>query len=59
MIVLNLTLDGIYGFNDFMINFTYPKKIVKVNFDFLQKTFAIFLFKFFRKYCETPHSVLK
>ena len=28
MIVLNLTLDGIYGFNDFMINFTYPKKIV-------------------------------
>lgn len=28
MIVLNLTLDGIYGFNDFTINFTYPKKIV-------------------------------
>lgn len=28
MIVLNLTLDGIYGFNDFNINFTYPKKIV-------------------------------
>ena len=28
MIVLNLMLDGIYGFNDFTINFTYPKKIV-------------------------------
>lgn len=28
MIVLNLTLKGIYGFNDFNINFTYPKKIV-------------------------------
>ena len=28
MIVLNLTLDGIYGFRDFTINFTYPKKIV-------------------------------
>ena len=28
MIVLNLTLDRIYGFNDFNINFTYPKKIV-------------------------------
>ena len=28
MIVLNLMLDGIYGFNDFNINFTYPKKIV-------------------------------
>lgn len=28
MIVLNLTLDGIYGFNNFNINFTYPKKIV-------------------------------
>lgn len=28
MIVLNLTLDGIYGFDDFSINFTYPKKIV-------------------------------
>ena len=28
MIVLNLTLDGIYGFDDFNINFTYPKKIV-------------------------------
>ena len=28
MIVLNLTLKGIYGFNDFNINFSYPKKIV-------------------------------
>ena len=28
MIVLSLTLDRIYGFNDFNINFTYPKKIV-------------------------------
>lgn len=28
MIVLNLTLNRIYGFNDFNINFTYPKKIV-------------------------------
>lgn len=28
MIVLNLILDGIYGFDDFNINFTYPKKIV-------------------------------
>lgn len=28
MIVLNLELKGIYGFDDFKINFTYPKKIV-------------------------------
>lgn len=28
MIVLNLRLDGIYGFNDFEINFTYPKKVI-------------------------------
>jgi len=28
MIVLNLVLKGIYGFNDFNINFSYPKKIV-------------------------------
>ena len=28
MIILNLILDGIYGFDDFNINFTYPKKIV-------------------------------
>ena len=28
MIVLNLKLDGIYGFEDFKINFTYPKKLV-------------------------------
>ena len=28
MIVLNLKLDKIYGFDDFEINFTYPKKVV-------------------------------
>ena len=28
MIVLNLVLKGIYGFNDFNVNFSYPKKIV-------------------------------
>ena len=28
MIVLNLKLDRIYGFDDFEINFTYPKKVV-------------------------------
>lgn len=28
MVVLNVTLNNIYGFNDFNINFTYPKKIV-------------------------------
>ncbi len=28
MIVLNLALNGIYGFDDFSINFSYPKKIV-------------------------------
>lgn len=28
MIVLKLQLDKIYGFNDFEINFTYPKKVV-------------------------------
>ena len=28
MIVLNLVLKGIYGFHDFNINFSYPKKIV-------------------------------
>lgn len=28
MIILNLILDGIYGFDDFNISFTYPKKIV-------------------------------
>ena len=28
MIVLSLTLNNIYGFEDFNINFTYPKKIV-------------------------------
>lgn len=29
MIVMNVSLDNIYGFNDFNINFSYPKKIVK------------------------------
>lgn len=28
MIILNLVLKGIYGFDDFNINFSYPKKIV-------------------------------
>ncbi len=28
MVVMNLKLDGIYGFNDFEINFSYPKKVV-------------------------------
>ena len=28
MIVLNLQLNGVYGFNNFNINFTYPKKII-------------------------------
>lgn len=28
MIVLNLALRGIYGFDDFSINFSYPKKII-------------------------------
>lgn len=28
MIVLNLKLDGIYGFEGFAIQFTYPKKVV-------------------------------
>ncbi len=28
MIILNLSLKGIYGFDDFTINFSYPKKIV-------------------------------
>ena len=28
MIVLNLELDKIYGFENFKINFTYPKKVV-------------------------------
>lgn len=29
MIVLNLKLKGVYGFDDFSINFTYPKKLVR------------------------------
>ena len=28
MIILDVKLDGIYGFNDFEINFTYPKKVI-------------------------------
>ena len=28
MVVMNLKLDGIYGFSNFEINFSYPKKIV-------------------------------
>ena len=28
MIILNLKLNGIYGFDDFEISFTYPKKVV-------------------------------
>ena len=28
MIILNLALDGVYGFENFNINFSYPKKIV-------------------------------
>ena len=28
MIVLDFELKGVYGFNDFHINFSYPKKIV-------------------------------
>lgn len=33
MIVLNLELDNIYGFNDFRFNFSYPKKIVNSTID--------------------------
>ena len=29
MILLNLELKGIYGFDNFSINLTYPKKLVK------------------------------
>lgn len=29
VIILNLELKGIYGFDEFSINFTYPKKLVK------------------------------
>ena len=38
MIVLNLELKGIYGFNDFHINFSYPKKIVNsiINQEYLK-----------------------
>lgn len=28
MIVLNLELKGIYGFDDFHINFSYPKRLL-------------------------------
>ena len=27
MIVLNLELDNLFGFEDFKINFSYPKKV--------------------------------
>ena len=33
MIVMNLELDNIYGFNGFKINFSYPKKIVKTTIE--------------------------
>lgn len=33
MIVMNLELDNIYGFNAFRINFSYPKKIVNSTID--------------------------
>lgn len=37
MIVLDLELDKIYGFEDFRINFTYPKKVVNslIEYEFL------------------------
>ena len=28
MVILNVKLDNIFGFRDFEINFSYPKKIV-------------------------------
>ena len=28
MIILDVKLNNIYGFDDFHINFTYPKKVV-------------------------------
>ena len=28
MIVMNLELDNLFGFEEFSINFTYPKKII-------------------------------
>ena len=33
MVILNLKLDGVYGFNNFEINFTYPKKAVNSMID--------------------------
>lgn len=38
MVVLKLTLDHIYGFENFEINFTYPKKVVNslINDEFLE-----------------------
>lgn len=45
MIVLNLQLNGIYGFNNFNINFTYPKRLLiqllKMNFWMDANAFAI------------------
>jgi len=29
MIIMNLELNHIYGFENFKINFTYPKKIIR------------------------------
>ena len=45
MIVLNLELDGIYGFDDFKINFTYPKKVVNsiIDDEYLDSFIAIYL----------------
>ncbi len=31
MIIMNIELDNIFGFNDFKLNFSYPKKIVNSN----------------------------
>lgn len=39
MIIMNLELDNILGFEDFKINFFYPKKIVNttITFEYLQE----------------------
>ena len=37
----------------------YPARIVKVNFDFLQKTFCFFARFFSDKYCESSFPVIK
>ena len=41
MIVLDLELKETYGFNDFHINFSYPKKIVNSIIDQEESGFAI------------------